>query len=250
MKEKKLRLALLGKDVSKSQSDKIHRFILKNMGYGVEYERVSIPPSELDFTALRLLGDFDGFNVTIPYKRDIMEYLDGVKGDAFAFGAVNTVVSASRLGYNTDGKGFLALLRFAGIEVKGKTCLIIGAGGAGRSTAVTLKNAGAIVSLYRRTKKELEETCKELGVTAAKKLTGYQIIINASGVGMHDTEGLSPVGEESFWGAEVAIDLIYRPAESAFLRLAKERGIKTVNGASLLFFQAYYSDCLYLEKEP
>ena len=208
MNEKTLRLALLGKDVSKSDSERVHRFILGRMGYEVEYEKVSVGPSEFDCAVRRLLGDFDGFNVTIPYKRDIMEYLDGVRGDAFSFGAVNTVLCSSRVGYNTDGKGVLELLRFAGVDPQGKRCLIIGAGGAGRSTAAALKGAGASVSLYRRNRKELLETCAELGVQAAEELTGYQILINASGVGMHETVGISPVPKESFLGAEAAIDSV------------------------------------------
>ena len=250
MNEKKLRLALVGKEVSKSDSERIHRFILERLGYGLEYEKVSVSPSEFDYAVRRLLGDFDGFNVTIPYKRDIMEYLDGIEGDAFSFGAVNTVVCSSRLGYNTDGAGFLQMLRFAAVFPKGKRCLVIGAGGAGRSTAVTLKNAGAEVFLYRRNRRELEETCKEIGVQAASSLVGYDILVNASGVGMHDTEGQSPVRKEVFEGASVAIDLIYRPRETEFLRLAKSKGLQTVNGSTMLFFQAYFSDCLYLGKEP
>ena len=250
MNEKKLRLALIGKDVSKSDSESIHRFILNRMGYAVEYERVSVKAEEFDCAVRRLLGDFDGFNVTIPYKRDILEYLDGTVGDAFSFGAVNTVVCASRLGYNTDGIGFLQMLRFSGVSPKGKRCLVVGAGGAGRSTAAALKNAGAQVYLYRRNRKELEETCNELGVKAATDLRGYEIVVNASGVGMHETEGQSPVGVEAFEGARVAIDLIYRPRETEFLRLAKSKGLQTVNGSVMLFFQAYYSDCLYLGKEP
>lgn len=250
MNEKKLRLALIGKDVSKSDSEGIHRFILGRLGYTVEYERISVRAEDFDLAVRRLLGDFDGFNVTIPYKRDIMEYLDGIEGDAFSFGAVNTVVCPSRLGYNTDGAGFLQMLRFEGVAPKGKRCLVIGAGGAGRSTAVALKNAGAQVYLYRRNRKELEETCKELGVQAATDLCGYDILINASGVGMHDTEGKSPVGIETFEGAQVAIDLIYRPRETEFLRLAKSKGLQTANGCAMLFFQAYYSDCYYLGKQP
>lgn len=250
MNEKKLRLALIGKDVSKSDSEKIHRFILERLGYEVEYEKVSVGADEFDFAVRRLLGDFDGFNVTIPYKRDIMEYLDGVEGDAFSFGSVNTVVCSSRLGYNTDGAGFLHMLRFAAVSPKGKRCLVLGAGGAGRSTAAALKKVGAEVFLYRRNQKELEETCKELGVQAASVLNGYDVLINASGVGMHETEGQSPVGAEAFEGAQVAVDLIYQPKETEFLRLAKSKGVRTVNGSTMLFFQAYYADCLYLQREP
>ena len=67
---------------------------------------------------------------------------------------------------------------------------------------------------------------------------------------MHQTEGQSPVEGECFEGAEVAIDLIYRPSQTEFLRLAKERLVKAVNGSAMLFFQAYYSDCYYLGKTP
>ena len=164
MNEKKLRLALIGKDVSQSDSPKIHAFILSAWGYELEYEKISTDASGFDSAMRYLLGDFDGFNVTIPYKRDVMEYLDEVVGDALAFGAVNTVVPSTRSGYNTDGIGFMMMLKVHGVDVRGKSALVLGAGGAGRSTAVALKNAGAAVSLYRRNREELEETCKELGV--------------------------------------------------------------------------------------
>ena len=67
---------------------------------------------------------------------------------------------------------------------------------------------------------------------------------------MHDTEGVSPVSEKAFLGAKWAIDLIYTPAESEFLRLAKGAGSKTLNGAAMLFYQAYFADCLYLGRTP
>lgn len=252
MSGKSLQLALIGKDVSKSDSEKIHKFILKELGVGCEYERISLPQSELDGVIRRLLGDFDGFNVTIPYKRDVMGYLDEVVGDAFAFGAVNTVVCGTKTGYNTDGIGFLQMLDSAGISVKGKKALVLGGGGSGRSSALSLKNAGAEVYMYRRNRAALEEICKELGVTAADdpERGGFDILVNATGVGMHDTEGQSPVSEAAFRGAESAIDLIYTPAESEFLRLARTAGIKTLNGVAMLFYQAYYSDCYYLDKQP
>ncbi len=252
MQEKKLRLALIGKDVSASTSHLIHPFILKEFGYGCEYEKLSVPVEELDNAARRLFGDFDGFNVTIPYKRDIMEYLDEVVGDAFAFGAVNTVCAATRKGYNTDGAGFLLMLRAAGVKVQGKRVLVLGGGGAGRSTAAALKGAGAEVFLYQRNQEKLRETCKELGVQAVSSPNqgGFALLVNATGVGMHDSVGRSPVEEGAFDGASVAVDLIYHPAETAFLAQAKKRGLQTMNGGAMLFYQAYYADCLFLGVTP
>ncbi len=252
MNEKKLKLGLVGKDVSKSTSSKIHTFILKEFGYICEYEKISANTAEFDGAIRYLMGDFDGFNVTIPYKRDIMEYLDEVVGDAFDFGAVNTVVTATRKGYHTDGVGFLMMARLAGIEVKKKKILVLGGGGAGRSTAAALKKEGASVYMYQRNREHLEETCSQLGVTPVEsgEIGGFDILVNATGVGMHDTEGISPVSAKAFNGASAAIDLIYYPPQSEFLRLAKERGLETLNGKAMLFYQAYYADCLYLGKEP
>lgn len=252
MSKKKLKLGLVGKDVSKSLSAQIHSFILGELGYEVDYELVSVPTQEFDNAARYLMGDFDGFNVTIPYKRDIMEYLDEIVGDAMDFGAVNTVVPATAAGYNTDGIGFLLMLKLEGVEMAGKTALVLGAGGAGRSTAVALKNSGVQVSMYQRRREELLETCEQLGVTAVDnpECGGFDIVINATGVGMHNTVGVSPVGVAAFAGASVAVDLIYRPSMSEFLRLADACGLKTVSGGAMLFFQAYYSDCYFLGKTP
>ena len=252
MTKKKLRLGLVGKDVSASSSGRIHAFILRELGVDVEYENLSVSLEDFDSAARYLLGDFDGFNVTIPYKRDVMEYLYGVEGDALAFGSVNTVVCATGLGYNTDGLGFAQMLKLHGVDVNGKSVLVLGGGGAGRSTAVVLKRLGADVSMYQRKREELLETCEQLGLIAAEnpERGGYDVLVNATGVGMHDSVGQSPVGAKAFDGAKVAIDLIYRPSVSEFLRLAAERGLQTLSGGAMLFLQAYYADCLFLQKTP
>lgn len=251
MSIEKLRLGLIGKDVSKSESEAMHTFILERLGVACEYERFSVFAESFDDAMRRLLGDFDGFNVTIPYKRDVMAYLDAVEGDAFAFGAVNTVITATRTGYNTDGVGVLLMLRATNIEVQGKKVLVLGGGGSGRSTAVVLKNAGGNVFMYQRTRSKLEETCRELSVTPVDdaECGGFDILVNCTGVGMHASVGCSPVTEKAFEGADAAIDLIYEPAESEFLRLAKTRGLKTLNGRAMLFYQAYFADCLYLQRQ-
>lgn len=252
MNDKTIRLALIGKDVSKSDSPRIHTFLLQRLGYACDYECFSVQKEDFDSVMTRLLGDFDGFNVTIPYKRDVMAYLNEVTGDAFDCGAVNTVLTSTRQGFNTDGVGFLLMLRLADVEVDGKKILVLGGGGSGRSTAAALKNAGATVHVYQRRREKLEELCNELGVIPADdpEKGGYDVIVNCTGVGMHDSEGQSPVTVQAFLGASNAIDLIYTPQESEFLRLAKSVGVSTLNGAAMLFYQAYYADCIYLGREP
>ena len=252
MNTKKLRLALVGKDVSKSISGKIHTFILAQMGVECEYVYYSVPMQDFDSVMRTLMGDFDGFNVTIPYKRDVMGYLSEIKGDALDFGAVNTVVTSAQAGYNTDGAGFMLMLTAANVDVKNKKILVLGGGGSGRSTAAILKKEGADVYMYQRRREKLLETCTEIGVTPAEsgEEGGFDILINCTGVGMHDSEGTSPVSAQAFQGASVAIDLIYRPKKSEFLRLAEEEGLQILNGEAMLFYQAYFADCLYLETEP
>ena len=247
-----MRLGLIGKDVSKSDSERIHKFILREMGVDCAYRCVSTDADGFDSEVKRLLAETDGFNVTIPYKLSVMSYLNETVGQANDFGAVNTVLTATKKGYNTDGLGFMQMLAAAGIAVNGKRVLVLGMGGSGRSTAVALKNAGANVYAYQRNAEKLASVCKELGLQAVENPETFQgeIVVNCTGVGMHQTEGVSPVSKQAFLGKETAVDLIYTPAESEFLRLAKSCGLNTINGASMLFYQAYFADCLYLGIEP
>lgn len=252
MNVRSLRLGLIGKDVSQSVSPKIHTFILQQFGVGCQYQSVSVSPDGFDGAIRSLLGDFDGFNVTIPYKRDVLAYLDDVTGDAMEYGAINTVVCEQKKGYNTDGVGFMQMLSSEGVTVEDKKVLIVGAGGAARSVAVALKQAGANVFMYQRRKEKLIETCDELSITPIENCNqgGFDILINATGVGMHETVGVSPVELSAFVGAKSAIDLIYKPKQTEFLRQAKSLGLQTINGAAMLFYQAYYADCLYLGLQP
>ena len=105
--------------------------------------------------------------------------------------------------------------------------------------------------MYQRNRENLLETCRELQINPCDGigLERYAAIVNATGVGMHDTVGVSPVPATAFDGAELAVDLIYKPRETEFLRLAKSCGCRTVSGGAMLFFQAYYSDCYYLGRE-
>ena len=258
-----LKLAVIGKDVSQSQSPAMHTFLLHALGEECSYEAVSIPPENFQERAEGLFERYDAFNVTIPFKTDIMPYLKELKGDAKTFGAVNVVLSESRTGYNTDGMGFLLMLENAGVQVQGKDVLVLGAGGAGRSCIKKLAEAGANVFAYERDEKRLEAVAKEFGCfvpLSEVEARRYGVIFNCTGIGMHKTVGMTPsvrtkagerpVGEELLSLCDTAVDLIYVPKESEFLRIARTLGKKTVEGGPMLFYQAYYGDCIYVGREP
>ncbi len=258
-----LKLAVIGKDVSQSQSPAMHTFLLGKLGRECTYDAVSVPPREFPARAEALFRTYDAFNVTIPFKLDVIPFLEKLKGDARAFGAVNVVLSRERTGYNTDGDGFLLMLKNADIQIKGKTALVLGAGGAGRSCIRKLTEAGADVSVYERDFNRLRTVHEELGGFRPLRevpLDGFDLIFNCTGIGMHDTVGQTPavafmgktepIGEELLSRCETAIDLIYVPEESEFLRLARGLKKRTLNGAAMLFYQAYLGDCIILGREP
>lgn len=256
-----LKLAVIGKDVSKSLSPQMHRFILRRMGYECEYDKISLTEAKFEARAKELFARYNGMNVTIPYKQRILPFLKRLAGDAKTFGAVNTVVTGTRTGYNTDGAGFLMMLEEAGFCVKGKRVLVLGAGGAGRSCIYALREAGADVSAYERDGKRLSAVYADFGdFIPLAEISSYDFdyVFNCTGIGMHDTVGKTPFvpdqrGEDCLARileyAEGVVDLIYEPEESAFLRLAKEKGKRVLNGEAMLFFQAYAADCIFTDTE-
>lgn len=248
-----LKLAVIGKDVSKSLSPKMHNFILNRLGEECVYDNVSIPVEEFSSKIEGILSEYDGINVTIPYKIDVTPYLKNICGDAKSFGAVNTVKADSLSGYNTDGVGFIMMLENAGVAVKGKSVLVLGVGGVGRMVVKKLVEEGAAVSAFEMVRDRLKKLYDEFPFfTPVEKIETkpYDIVVNCTGVGMHKTEGISPVGEELLKLCDTAVDLIYEPAKSEFLRLAELNGKRIVNGDSMLFYQAYFSDCIYLGISP
>lgn len=256
-----LKLAVIGKDVSKSLSPQMHRFILKRMGYGCEYEKISLSKEELKKDGEELFSRFDGFNATIPHKQNILPFLKKLEGDAGVFGAVNTVVTKTRTGYNTDGAGFITMLEEAGFSVHNKRALVLGAGGAGRSCIYALNEAGAEVTAYERDEERLNAVYRDFKDFTPKTALNdfnFDFIVNCTGIGMHDTVGKTPFAPDEqgkdcvlrlLDGCSAVVDLIYEPKESELLRLAKERGKRTLNGEAMLFFQAYVADCIYTDTE-
>lgn len=250
---KKLNLALIGKDVSKSLSPKVHTFISRRMGNCVDYKNISISETEFEQKIDQLLVELDGFNVTIPYKLSVIPHLKKVEGDGKVFGSVNTVTTRNLCGYNTDGMGFAMMLENNCVCVSGKNVLVLGAGGAGRSVSKKLLDGGAKVSIYDiHYNKSCTLAHEFQGITAIEKLDSrpYYLIVNATGVGMHETVGLTPLDKDFILQCEIAVDLIYTPPKTKFLEIAESLGKKIINGEGMLFYQAYFSECIYFDVTP
>ncbi len=248
-----MKFAVVGKDVSRSTSPEMHKFIADNLGREISYEKISVPEEEFEDKIDVLLREYDGLNVTIPYKLAVIPHLKKLEGDAPVFGAVNTILASTLTGYNTDGLGFMQMLTSAGVNARGKRVLLLGAGGAGRSVAKKLLDDGAEVEVYDKRTENAQAVAAEFGgVKCVTEVTPEEryLIINATGVGMHKTVGISPVGEDVLAKCEVAVDLIYQPERSRFLEIAEALGKKVINGRAMLFYQAYYAECIYLGIVP
>lgn len=245
------RLALLGHNVRFSKSEEMHAFLLSHFGYQIEYCLLSVSKEEFSSAVEKLSDTFDGYNITTPYKEEVLPYLREVEKKARSCRSVNTVCCG--VGYTTDGDGFVLSMRNK-LNLRGARVLILGAGGAGRSVALALKNVGADVYLYRRDEEKLRIGCEALGVKNARieeengEESPFDLIVNATGVGSVGTEGKLPLFPLP--NANYFYDLSYVPTETEFLKEAKRRGKQTQNGEEMLFCQAYLSDCIYLNKTP
>lgn len=194
----------------------------------------------------------DGFNVTVPYKEEVLRYLDGLSPSARAIGAVNTVVRKGRrwIGFNTDEIGFGTSLQKEGkFEPRAKQVLILGAGGSARAVAYALARRGArrivienrtpsrakkIVLRYRKLFPKVEWEIAKIGKGAVPESTDLVVNVTSVGLRPRDPSLASPAG---FPEKTLFVDLIYNPRETRFLRLARESGHRTLNGLGMLVYQ-------------
>jgi len=228
---------LLGEKLGHSMSPEIHNRIFKYAGIDGEYKLFPVKREELGkyMNDVRS-GNIKGLSVTIPYKTDVIKYLDGVSEEAEYIGAVNTICMKGDklIGFNTDSLGFKKTLENNDIQVKGKNAAILGTGGASKAVKFVLESMGAAsVDLFSRTPNSSQKGYKEID-----KNHKYQIIINATPLGMSPNTDSSPIEKETIGNAEAVVDLIYNPMETKLLGYAKGAGKKAVNGMYMLIAQA------------
>ena len=217
---------LLGRHLTHSYSPQIHKQ-LGSYSYGI----FEVEPDDLG-TFFRI-KDFDGINVTSPYKKEVIPYCDNLSPQAQKLGAVNTVVKTKDgklIGHNTDYYGFCAMLSASGLTVSGKKVLVLGSGGASVTVTAVLKEKNAEIVIISRSGENNYENL-DLHSDAA-------IIVNCTPVGMYPNNGISPIDLSEFPHLEGVLDLIYNPAKTALLLSAEKRGIIAQNGLYMLVAQA------------
>lgn len=232
-----LKCGLFGEKLGHSYSPQIHSMLAD-----YEYKLFEKSPEELeDFLKS---GEFDGLNVTIPYKKSVMPYCAELSPTAAQIGSVNTIVrrsDGSLYGDNTDAFGFENLIVHNGIEVKGKKALVLGTGGASVTAQAVLKNLGAseVVVISRKGEDNYENIAKHADA---------EIIANTTPVGMYPNNGKAAVDLAQFPKLSGVLDVVYNPARTALLLQAEKLGIPCAGGLYMLVSQAKRSCELFTGK--
>lgn len=238
---------LIGEKLGHSYSPQIQQRLLELLGVQGGYKLFEIPKDKIGgaAAAIRLLG-IKGVNVTIPYKQELLGQVDALSPEAEAIGAVNTLLlreDGTLYGANTDYFGFGRMVASAGITIRDKVCVVLGAGGASKAVLAYLKDAGAKM-IYLVSRDPARPVSLPNGVCVTR--VGYSqldalkgdVLINTTPVGMYPNTGISPVAPEVIAQFDALVDLIYNPTETEFLRLGRSMGKTTCDGLYMLVAQA------------
>ena len=255
-------LALVGQPVGHSLSPAMHNAAFAADGLDFVYVCLDVDPDELP-AAVRGLEALKvrGFNVTMPHKRAMIPLVDELDESARVSGAVNTVVieDYGLRGFNTDGGGMVMACQEAGIELSGKSVLLLGAGGAAAAIAVAFGKAG--VDELRIANRSVERAAhlrdklhgtgmKGLVVHHLDALPDAEIVINATPLGMKEEDPI-PVPAAYVREGRAFCDVVYRPGtQTPLVRLARERDVPVVAGDRMLLYQGVLAQKLWTGREP
>lgn len=238
---------IVGHPVEHSLSPAMHNAAFKAEGIDAEYKIFDIDPSDeenlANFCYETDINNIAGFSVTMPYKLEIMKYMDEHDPIAKKVASINTVESVdSKLnGYNTDSIGAIQALQEK-TDIKDNKILILGAGGAARAISYSLKEFGNEIYIFNRTKPKAQELAEEFDfetIDFTQIAEGnFDIIINTTPVGMMPKANESLLHADQMKGVKVVMDIITNPLETQLLKEAKKAGAETITGARMLLHQA------------
>ncbi|WP_427339162.1 shikimate dehydrogenase [Caloranaerobacter sp. DY30410] len=257
---------LIGNPVTKSLSPSIHNYLFDNEKENAVYMAFNIEKKDLKnaingFKAINVKG----FNVTIPYKIDIINFIDQLSYESELIGAVNTVKidNGKLIGYNTDGLGFLKTFEERNISLKGKNVLILGAGGAAQSISLTVANEGVkSLTILNRTVSKSKKLIEKIKNKFPEIETSYgslneihidlkkiDVLINCTSVGMYPEVDKMPIEINGFNKNVIVYDIIYKPLETKLVKSAKKEGMIAIGGLDMLIYQALLSDEIWLGRK-
>jgi shikimate dehydrogenase len=252
-----IRLGLIGYPLGHSLSPKIHAAAFKACGMEGDYSLFPIHPDDKQglkdlLTHIRT-GEITGLNVTIPHKQNVIEFMDELTPTAQAIAAVNTIYFREKklIGDNTDAAGFLSdLKRFVGhqeLEIgKGKSALVLGAGGSARAVVYALVNDGWRVSIAARRIEQAHQLAaalknSELKITdraANIEFSNIALIVNTTPLGMTPNINQSPWPEGLSFPNAAIYDLVYNPRETKLVKVSRAQGLNATTGLGMLIEQA------------
>lgn len=250
-----MKFGLLGAKLGHSLSPQIHQEVFRQLGIKASYDLIEVPAEELADKVGELQKIYRGLNVTIPHKVAVMNCLDYIADEAKAIGAVNTILfeDGGAAGFNTDYFGFARLLEHNDLIPRGKDVCVLGTGGASRAIlqCVTDMKAGSITVISRAIGNAPEDIRSRYTVKTYKELPelGGDLLINCTPVGMFPNVDASPVGDAVMEHFKAAVDIIYNPAETEFMKLARRQGKTAVNGLFMLVAQAVAADEIWLGRK-
>ena len=248
--------AVVAKPIKHSISPFIHNTAFEKTAVNGVYLAWEIEAEDLEATVANIRRyDMFGINLSMPYKQEVIQYLDELDPSARLIGAVNTVVNenGTLIGYNTDGKGFFKSL--PSFAIQGKKMTILGAGGA--ATAIIAQAAldqaeeifvftrqtsyantvSKMVAISRQTKSKIQVLNLEDSATLQEKINQSDLLVNGTSVGM-DGKTL-PLAESIQLLSQILVaDVIYKPFETPFLKWARSQKVEAVNGLGMLLYQA------------
>ncbi|MBQ4271051.1 MAG: chorismate synthase, partial [Clostridiales bacterium] len=237
-REEEAPFGLLGRKLSHSLSPELHELIGEETGHKYGYALFEKEPEELENFIRN--GSWAGLNVTIPYKQEVIKYLDELSPEAEAIGAVNTIVrrNGKLKGFNTDYFGFKKMIEKKGVDISGRKCLVLGNGGASKAVTQVLFDKGA----------SEVHVLSHNAITEGKALKDNrdcEIIVNTTPVGMYPETGVSAVNPGSFPKLRWAVDVIYNPLRTNFVIQAQKSLIDAIGGLEMLVYQGIYSSMLF-----
>ncbi|WP_445150203.1 shikimate dehydrogenase [Baekduia sp. Peel2402] len=243
------RLGVLGWPVAHSRSPRMQNAALIECGLkDWHYQRLPVPPEVFEETVRGLpAAGFVGANVTIPHKEAALTLADASTAAAREIGAANTLTFDPESGAihaaNTDAPGFIAALGGIGVDPRGQTALVLGAGGSARGIVYALREAGAArVSVWNRTRDRADALAADLGVDAAYRPQAADLLVNCTSVGLADGEFKDlPVDADALGTYATVADLVYRDGGTGLVAEARRRGCAVVDGLEVLVRQGAMS---------